>query len=248
MKKNINEYLVYGINNAISLFSSKRYTINSIILIKGGMAETHPLISSMINNKKNLITFFEKKEFYQKYDFKHTQGILVSFTAKLILDFQDVTFIDDNMCYVIIDQINDPQNLGQILRTCECAGVNGIILPKHGSVHITNSVLQVSQGAFTNVNIFIVTNIRDTINHLKNNKFWIIGVENSLKSDVWYKMDYSKKVCLVFGSEGKGIRPLVKKSCDFLATIPMNGKINSLNVTAALSAILFERQRQIISN
>ena len=68
MKKNINEYLVYGINNAISLFSSKRYTINSIILIKGGMAETHPFISSIINNKKYLIKFFEKKEFYQKYD------------------------------------------------------------------------------------------------------------------------------------------------------------------------------------
>ena len=141
-----------------------------------------------------------------------------------------------------------PQNLGQILRTCECAGINGVILPRHNSVHITNSVIQVSQGAIFHLNVFIETNLNNTIKYLKSNDFWIIGIENSIDSNNWNEMDYKGKIAIVIGSEGKGIRPLIQKACDFLATIPMQGKINSLNVSAALSAVVFERQRQLQSS
>ena len=142
--------------------------------------------------------------------------------------------------------MHDPQNLGQIIRTCECAGVDGIILPRHGSVHITDTVLQVSQGAFFHLDVFIVPNLNNTISYLKDNDFWIIGIENSIDSQNWCDIDYNGKVGIVFGSEGSGIRRLVKKSCDFLATIPMSGKINSLNISAAVSAVLFERNRQLL--
>ena len=129
-----------------------------------------------------------------------------------------------NSCYVIGDQINDPQNLGQIIRTSGCSGIDGIILPRHGSVHITNTVLQVSQGACFNVNIFLETNLSNTIKYLKSKDFWIIGIENSINSQKWYEMDYKEKTVIVIGSEGRGIRPLIKKNCDFLATIPMHVK------------------------
>ena len=119
------------------------------------------------------------------------------------------------------------------------------ILPKHRSVHLSNSVLQVSQGAFFHLNIYVETNLVSTIEYLKSKGFWIIGLENSIDSKEWHDIDYKGKIAIVVGSEGEGIRRLVKKSCDFLTTIKMNGKINSLNVSAAVSAILFERQRQL---
>ena len=134
----------------------------------------------------------------------------------------------------------------QIIRTCECSGVNGIILPRHKSVHITDSVLQVSQGSSFNINIYIVSNLNSTISELKKNDFWITGIENSIDSKNWYEIDYKNKVGIVFGSEGKGIRRLIKDSCDFLGTIPMQSKTNSLNVSAAVSAVTIERLRQLL--
>ena len=101
--------------------------------------------------------------------------------------------------------------------------------------------MQVSQGAFVNTNIYVQTNLKSTIDYLKSKGFWIVGVENGLDAKQWYELDYTGKIVFILGSEGKGIR----KNCDFLATIKMNGKIDSLNVSAATSVILFERQRQL---
>ena len=245
MNKNNTEYSIYGLNNAISLLSSTKYLINDIIIMKGGVADSDSRINKYIKMKKDSLHYLNKNDFLSKYNNKHSQGIVIHFSANLLQDFESINFTKQNICYIIIDQINDPQNLGQIVRTCECAGIDGIILPKHGSVHITNTVLQVSQGAFENINLFMVTNVKNTINELKNNGFWIIGMENGIDSKEWYDMDYRKKVAIVFGSESKGIRKLVKESCDFLSTISMKGKTNSLNVSASISAIVFERQRQL---
>ena len=219
--------------------------INSIIIAKGSIADNNTVLINSINKNNLPITYLNQKTFLNKYNYKHSQGIVISFYGNLIQDFDCIEFNDSESCYIIIDQIEDPQNLGQILRTCECAGISGIILPKHGSVHLTDRVIQISQGAFINVDLYVVTNIVQTINRLKDNGFWIIGVENGINSKQWHEIDYSNKVGIVFGSEGRGIRSLVLKSCDFLSTIPMSGKINSLNVSATLSAIVFERQRQI---
>ena len=199
----------------------------------------------LFKNKKYKIMYLDQNDFKERFNFKHDQGIAISFNENLNSSILDVGEFHSNSCYLICDQINDPQNFGQIIRTSECAGIDGIILPKHGSVHITNSVIQVSQGAIFNSNIFIETNLNNTIKYLKSKGFWIIGVENSIEAKSWHKMDYKGKIAIIIGSEGKGIRQLVKKSCDFLTTIPMKGKINSLNVASAVSAILFERQRQL---
>ena len=245
MNKNNTEYSIYGLNNAISLLSSTKYLINDIIIMKGGIADLDSKISEYISINNNNVNYLNKNDFLSKYSNKHSQGIVIHFSANFLQDFDFEDFTKKNICYIIIDQINDPQNLGQIIRTCECAGIDGIILPKHGSVHITDTVLQVSQGAFENIDLFMVTNIKNTIDELKSNGFWIIGMENGIDSKEWYNMDYRKKIAIVFGSESKGIRKLVKESCDFLSTISMKGKTNSLNVSASISAIVFERQRQL---
>ena len=243
--KNIN--FVYGLNNTISVLKSNKYSIDSIKIMIGGIADDNSLLKTILFENKDNIEYLDKKEFNSQFSYKHTQGIVVFFSGNLLSDFNsvDLNLDKENICYVIIDQINDPQNLGQIIRTCECAGIDGIILPKHGSVHLTNIVMQISQGAFANIDIFMVTNISETIKYLKEHGFWITGLENSINASKWFEIDYKKKVGIVFGSESKGIRKLVKKSCDFLATIPMQGEINSLNVSASISAVLFERSRQL---
>jgi tRNA G18 (ribose-2'-O)-methylase SpoU len=119
------------------------------------------------------------------------------------------------------------------------------MIPENQSVQLTDAVLQVSQGAFVHLSIFYCGNLHQQLRALKKEGFWIIGVENSVKAMSWHQMDYNRKLVLVMGSEGKGIRPVIMNVCDELITIPMYGKLNSLNVSSAISAILFERLRQL---
>jgi len=252
MKKNIKKYnynTIYGINNCINLLRKyRRYTVEYIYMNKDSVAVKNKDIMKLLASNNCKINYLNNKSFNEKYNYKHNQGIIIHFSGQITKNLNEITKFKNNACYIIGDQINDPQNLGQIIRTGECAGIDGIILPKHGSVHITDSVLQVSQGAFFNLNIFIETNLSNTIKYFKSHGFWVVGVENSIDADNWYNIDYKGKIIIVIGSEGSGMRKLIKKSCDFLTTIPMKGKINSLNVSAALSAILFERQRQLESS
>lgn len=243
--KKINKEIntVYGVNNVLSLLeSNKKHSIEKIFILKDSNAASN---SKLLSKIKSFDTeYCNKNNFSNKFPFKHTQGVAANF----FINYPNL-ILDDNVsnsCYVIIDQMHDPQNLGQIIRTCECAGVDGIILPRHCSVHITDRVIQVSQGAFFNLDIFVVTNLNNTIAYLKDNGYWITGIENSIESTNWFDNDYKNKVGVVFGSEGSGIRRLVKHSCDFLCTIPMEGKTNSLNISAAVSAVLFERHRQLL--
>jgi len=248
MMMNQNSHRIYGINNCISFLKSKnKFLLNKIYINKNSSIYKNEKLSSILNNYKDKILSLDNKIFNKKFPFKHSQGIYIEFQGLIEKNIDQLINDKNNSCFIIADQISDPQNLGQMLRTAECAGIDGIILPRHKSVPLTDTVLQVSQGAFLFTNICIENNLVNTIKFLQSNGYWIIGIENSIDAKKWYEMDFKGKVAIVIGSEGKGIRKLVKESCDFLATIPMNGKINSLNVSAALSAILFERNRQLES-
>ena len=235
---------VYGINNCSSILKDQKFIIKEIIL-----SEDKRSYSRIIELKKYhaKIKYLNKKLFDEKYGILKTQGIVVNFTGSLLKNFQEYEFKKQNSCLLILDQITDPQNAGQIIRTSECAGIDGIIFPKHDSFNITNTVLSVSQGAFVNMPLFQVININKTIKQLKDDDFWIVGLENGLNSQLWNEINYSGKIAIVVGSEGSGIRKKVLENCDFTASIPMQGFTNSLNVSAAVSAILFERLRQIQS-
>ena len=150
-----------------------------------------------------------------------------------------------NKCILVLDRIEDPQNLGQIIRTSVCAGVDAIMIPKHDSCKITDTVIQVSQGAFSEVPIYQVSNLNQSLEQLKGDGYWTVALENSLNAKDWHKIDYKGKIAIVVGSEGRGIKKIILDNCDFQTTIPMQGNINSLNVSAAVSAVLFERLRQL---
>ncbi len=140
---------------------------------------------------------------------------------------------------IILDQITDVNNLGSIIRSAECAGVHGIIIPKHRSAKVNETVAKTSAGALELVNIIQVTNINRTIQELKDKGFWIYG--SDMQGDkYYYDENYSTAVALVIGSEGTGISRLVRENCDIIIEIPMKGKINSLNASNAASIIMFE--------
>jgi len=147
---------------------------------------------------------------------------------------------------LILDEIQDPHNVGAILRSAECSGVNGIILTKYNSATITSTVTKVSAGATEHIKICQVNNLSQTIDELREKGFWIVGssLENAKNYNV---VDYKIPIALIVGNEEKGIRKLTASKCDFLVKIPMTGKIQSLNVSVATGILLFEilRQRKI---
>tara|TARA_B100000131_G_scaffold275011_1_gene277326 strand:+ start:716 stop:1465 length:750 start_codon:yes stop_codon:yes gene_type:complete len=237
-------YRIYGLNGAQEVLSSGHYSINHIDIKSRSVAEKHQVISRLLKNHKSKVNIIDSKKFGIKYNDFRTQGIVVSFEGQIKKQLPQFNE-DKDIGLLLCDQITDPQNLGQIIRTAECSGIDGLIIPDRGNAQITNSVLQVSQGAFASLPIYSCGNVQQILKRLKDEGFWIIGVENDSNGKIWHEIDYSGKIVIVFGSEGKGIRQLVKYNCDYIATIPMQGKINSINVSAAVSAILFERQRQI---
>jgi 23S rRNA (guanosine2251-2'-O)-methyltransferase len=238
-----NSFTLLGLNNTIAVLKSNLFQIHKIDILENGRANKSIELQNLIKNKK--FNLMNKNQFNQKYYEGKSQGVAICFSGEIIKKDLPALTNKKNACLLVLDQIEDPQNLGQIIRTAECAGVDGIIIPKHNSAPINETSLQVSQGAFTSINIYEVTNLRNTFQEYKSIGFWVIGVENSINTKLWFETEYKGKVLIVLGSEGRGIRKKVLESCDFIATIPMIGKTNSLNVSATASAILFERIRQI---
>ena len=244
MKNSKNKnFVCKGINSALAILESNRFNILKINILNDGIAARESRVKDLVG--KHRVSQLDKDQFYKKYSERRTQGIVVEFSGALIENRLPNFKKKSNVCLLALDQIEDPQNFGQIIRTADCAGIDGIIFPQHNSAPITQTVLQVSQGAFVNMPLYQITNLSQGFKDLKKNDFWIIGLENSIDAKSWYKIDYTGKTVIVVGSEGKGLRQKTIKNCDFKATIPMKGKINSLNVSAAVSAILFERQRQL---
>ena len=149
----------------------------------------------------------------------------------------------ENALIVICDELSDPHNLGAIMRSAECAGAHGVVIPKRRSVGLTATVAKASAGAVEYMKVARVTNINNAINELKEKGVWVFGTaaEGSVPM---YKADLTGPAAIVFGNEGDGMSPLVRKNCDMLVHIPMAGRISSLNASAAASILLYEAVRQ----
>ncbi len=240
-------HTLFGINGVVRLLSAPAFSINKILLQENGPWENNPQINTLLADYSGIVYRMNNDLFQKKYGQYRTQGIVVNFTGVLAQPLPDFKGMEGPLCLLALDRIHDPQNLGQILRTAECAGIQGLLLPRHGSCGLTDTVLQVSQGAFVNLPVYEIGNLHLTLKTLKTENFWIYGLENSLKARQWFELDYTGRVVIVMGSEGQGIRPLVLKTCDELSTIPMQGQTDSLNISAAVSAVLFERLRQLKS-
>ena len=229
--------LVYGRNVAKEILEKDKI-INKIFLQKGFEDKT---ILSLIEKKKIGPIFCEKRKMDDLAGGVH-QGIILDIEDFVYCELEDMIQKEDAFV-VILDHIEDPHNLGAIIRTCEASGVDGIILPKNRSVSVNATVMKTSAGALENVSIASVVNLKKTIERLKKNGFWIVGTDMVNSTD-YRKIDYSGKIALVIGSEGFGMSSLVKKNCDVLIKIPMKGNITSINASVSAGIAIYEVVKQ----
>ncbi len=229
--------LVYG-RNVAEEFLKKNEKVRKVYLQTGFHDEN---LIFLIGKFKIPTVFREKKELDQLAKGVH-QGIILDVVDFSYADYHDFTN-DDNSFIIILDHLEDPHNLGAIIRTSEAAGVSGIIIPKDRGVSINATVIKTSTGAIDNIPISMVTNLSNTISDLKKNGFWIVGTDMVNSMD-YREIDYSGKIALVIGNEGSGMSRMVRESCDFIARIPMYGKVNSLNASVAAGIMIYEVVRQ----
>lgn len=225
--------LVYGRNVAKELLENGK--IVQKIILQDGFSDKE--INSLIEKRKVLVQYKSKREIDRLAPGVH-QGIILFIPDYKYKDISDV-LDDEAKFFVILDHLEDPHNLGAIIRTCEAAKVDAIIMPKDRQAQVNSTVMKTSAGTLDNVNIVTVTNLVSTIDELKKNGFWIVGT--ALEDSVDYRsIDYSGKIALVIGNEGSGMSKLVKNTCDFIAKIPMYGTTNSLNASVASGIMIYE--------
>lgn len=174
---------------------------------------------------------------------RNHQGVIAFLSPKEFSSLDSILASSQLPFLVLLDNIEDPQNLGAIIRSAEGAGADGIILPERRSVGLTETVSCVSAGALEYIEITRVKNLAQTMDDLKKSGVWLVGAEGGGK-EYWYEFDYKLPIGLVLGSEGKGLRPLIKRKCDKVLSIPLFGKMTSLNVSAAASIFFYEVVRQ----
>lgn len=169
------------------------------------------------------------------------QGIALDIEEFNYLTMESIVKDDKSNFVVMLDSLEDPHNFGAIIRTCECAGVDYIIIPKNRSVSVNSTVYKTSSGALNNVKIVEVVNLSNTIRKLQDLGYWVYGAE---ANGVDYRsIKYDGKTCLVIGSEGHGLKQIVANSCDQIISLPMKGKINSLNASVAGGILIYEMMK-----
>ena len=191
-----------------------------------------------IKNKNIKINFVNNIVLDRKVDGLH-QGIVMDVDEIEIYKLEELLDIiknKKNPLVVMLDHLEDPHNFGAIIRTSEALGVDGIIIPNDRSVKVNSTVIKTSVGSIDNMKIIRVSNLGVAIKKLKDNNFWIVGTD--MQGEDYTKLDYNMPVCLVIGNEGKGISKVIYKNCDYIASIPMVGKTNSLNASVACGIIL----------
>lgn len=235
---------IYGIHPVLECLKSGVRSVEKIYIQKTASSRS---VSEIVHlcRKKGIPFRFEPVAFFERQtNGASHQGVLAVCSAQKYKDIEDV-FASLSACptLVILDSIEDPRNLGAIIRTCAAIGVEGVILPKDHSTGLTSTVAKTAAGALDQIQVVRVSNLVSTMKEIKEKGIWIIGVETGQKM-LYYEQDYRMPLALVFGNEGKGIRRLVRETCDFLVSIPTPGKIDSLNVSVSAGVVLYEVLRQ----
>ena len=194
-------------------------------------------IFSMLQKRNISIEILTKNEI-DKLASGNNQGIILSVPDYEYCKLDDL-LVNDKPFIVILDHLEDPHNFGAIIRTCEAAGVDGIIIPKDRSVSVNSTVMKTSAGALNNMKICMVTNLNRTIDELKEKGIWIVGTDMT-DSVSYNSLDYDMPVAVIIGSEGFGISRLVREKCDYVVNIPMKGKVNSLNASVAAGILIYK--------
>lgn len=239
--QNERQGLIIGRNAVAEALKSGR-AIDSLLVAKGERGGSVGKIIAQCRDKGIVVKETDRRKLDKICEGENHQGV-AAWAA--VHDYSDVEDILNNArsknedpFVIICDEIEDPHNLGAIIRTADACGAHGIIIPKRRGVALTYAVGKVSAGAVEYVPVARVANLPAVIDELKEKGFWIYGAD--MNGTSFDKQDYSGSVALVIGSEGKGIGRLVKDKCDFIVSLPMKGKINSLNASVAAGILMYE--------
>lgn len=224
---------VYG-KNVLKEYLGNNQKINNVYLTEGF-------------KDKDILNLIEKNNLNYSYLPKNKIDRLVNGNHQgIILDIDDFKYSsleevlsnikNEYPLLVMLDHLEDPHNLGAIIRTSEALGVDGIIIPNKRSISVNGTVIKTSAGAISNIPIIEVSNLVNTINILKKKGFWFVGTD--MNGEDYSTLDYKMPLCLVIGSEGSGMSNLVRKTCDYIVSIPMKGKVNSLNASVASAIVI----------
>jgi len=239
---------IYGLNPVLEAIRAGR-NIKGIYL----SAARHDKTNSIRREAelKNIPVKIHPHGFFDSMFDKGHQGVAAEVSPREYSSLDELLAIpgkkNETPLYLILDCLEDPRNLGALLRVSDAAGVHGIVLQSHRSVNLSASVSKVSAGAVEYVPVAMVVNIKHAIYEMKEKGITIIGTEASAEKTLW-NIDFTKPLALVIGSEGKGIRKTVRDLCDLKVSIPMRGRVNSLNVSVATGIFTFEILRQRIIN
>ena len=250
MKNNNNQDQVEGRNSVLELLESGK-DINKIYITRG---ERHGSINKIIakaKERKIIIVEKDRRQMQEIAETENYQGVIAIVPPFEYCEIEDMLEEAKNKnedpFILILDGIEDPHNLGSIIRTAETAGVHGIIIPKRRAVSVNSTVNIVSAGAVEHMKIARVTNITDAINELKEQGLWICGTDINTDK-YYYNQDLTGPLGIVIGNEGQGISQKVKNNCDFLVKIPMKGKVQSLNAAVSTGIIVYEVVKQRLLN
>ena len=237
---------VEGRNAVIELLESGK-DINKIFITKGEKHGSINKIISMAKERKVILVEKDKRQMEQMAQNENYQGVIAIVPPFEYCEIEDILDkakeMKEDPFVLILDGIEDPHNLGSIIRTAETAGVHGIIIPKRRAVAVNSTVNKVSAGAVQYMKIARVTNITDSIEKLKEKGLWICGTD--INTDTYYyNQDLTGSLGIVIGNEGTGMSDRVKKSCDFLVKIPMKGKVTSLNASVSAGIVIYEAMKQ----
>lgn len=237
---------VEGRNAVLELLESGR-DINKIYVLEGEKYGSINKIIAKAKERKIIINEISRAKLNQMAQTENNQGVIAVVPPFNYCEVEDILEEakrkNTKPFILILDGIEDPHNLGSIIRTAETASVDGIIIPKRRAAGVNSTVAKVSAGAVEYMKIARVNNITDTINYLKENDVWICGTDMNTDK-YYYDEDFTGGIAIVIGSEGFGISRLVKENCDFLVKIPMKGKITSLNASVSAGIIMYEVVKQ----
>ncbi len=236
---------IFGRNTVMEALKSNR-TINKIWLAKGEQKGSVREIVALAKEKRITVQIVERSKLDKMFPHENHQGVAASVASADYVAWQDIVDAarqkGEDPLLVILDELEDPHNLGAILRSVDAVGAHGVIIPKRRAVPLTDGVAKASAGAIEHVPVARVSNLVQVIEELKKQGIWIAGAD--LHGEYMHKQDLTGPLAIVVGSEGKGLGKLVRESCDYVVSIPMQGKINSLNASVATGVLLYEVYRQ----
>ncbi|TFB14747.1 23S rRNA (guanosine(2251)-2'-O)-methyltransferase RlmB [Filobacillus milosensis] len=240
----MSEEWIMGKNSVIEALKSGR-PINKVLILESMEHRAQSPIVKLAKQNNVFVQKVPKRKLDQIAD--HHQGVVASVAAYSYASIDDLFALakerDESPFFILLDELEDPRNLGSIMRTADAVGAHGIIIPKRRSVQLTQTVAKASTGAIEYIPVARVTNMNHTIDRLKSEGVWVVGTD--AKGDQDYReLDYDMPLALVIGSEGKGISRLVLKNCDWLVNLPMRGKVTSLNASVSASLMMYEVYRK----